>query len=216
MHNAPGRFRWRGALLPASPDRPIRDEGWQLLSVSMEGQGEFGGLRAYFLRERPTLLRLLKARLGNADDAEDVLQELWLRLSTMNSAPIAQPGGYIFRMANNMATDRHRSLSASARRESEWIETYGHAEEVEPSIESGLIASERLRQIDAAVAALPERTARIFRLYRYEDMPRRSIADMIGISVSAVEKHLQAAYRAIHGLDDAEAADPATPEKQER
>jgi RNA polymerase sigma-70 factor (ECF subfamily) len=182
----------------------------------MEGQGEFGGLRAYFLRERPTLLRLLKARLGNAEDAEDVLQELWLRLSTMNSAPIAQPGGYIFRMANNMATDRHRSLSASARRESEWIETYGQSEETAPSVEAGLLASERLRQIDAAVAALPERTARIFRLYRYEDMPRRSIADMIGISVSAVEKHLQTAYRAIHGLDDVEAAEPGTSGEQER
>jgi len=175
----------------------------------MEGRAEFGGLRAYFLRERPTLLRLLKARLGNAEDAEDVLQELWLRLSTMNSAPIAQPGGYIFRMANNLATDRHRSILASARRESEWVETYGQSGEVAPSVQAGMLASERLRQIDAAVAALPERTARIFRLYRYEDMPRRSIAERIGISVSAVEKHLQTAYRAIHQLERADEAEPA-------
>ena len=215
MHSAPEHFD-RAGRSPGCQERPIRGDGWQLLSRPMEGQGEFGGLRAYFLRERPTLLRLLKARLGNAEDAEDVLQELWLRLSTMNSAPIAQPGGYIFRMANNMATDRHRSLSASARRESEWIETYGQSEETAPSVEARLLASERLRQIDAAVAALPERTARIFRLYRYEDMPRRSIADMIGISVSAVEKHLQTAYRAIHGLDDVEAAEPGTSGEQDR
>jgi len=187
-----------------------------MVSASMEKPAEFGGLKAYFLRERPTLLRLLKARLGNAEEAEDVLQELWLRLSTMNSAPIAQPGGYIFRMANNIATDRHRSRLASARRESEWIETYGQSDEVAPSVHAGMIASERLREIDAAIAALPERTARIFRLYRYEDMPRRSIADTIGISVSAIEKHLQTAYRALHQLDGAEDAEPGTTEEREQ
>ncbi|MBW8744085.1 MAG: sigma-70 family RNA polymerase sigma factor [Sphingomonas sp.] len=186
------------------------------MAGAMEGRAEFGGLRAYFLRERPTLLRLLKARLGNPDEAEDVLQELWLRLSTMNSAPIAQPGGYIFRMANNMATDRHRSLSASVRRESEWIETYGQSDEVVPPVEAGMLASERLRQIDAAVAALPERTARIFRLYRYEDVPRRTIAELIGISVSAIEKHLQVAYRAIHALEGADDDEPGTAGEQER
>jgi RNA polymerase sigma-70 factor (ECF subfamily) len=182
----------------------------------MDGHAEFGGLRAYFLRERPTLLRLLAARIGSVENAEDVLQELWLRLSTMKSVPIAQPGGYIFRMANNIATDRHRSQMASARRESEWLETYGHSGEAAPSAQARMLASERLRQIDSAIAALPERTARIFRLYRYEDVPRRAIADMIGISVSAVEKHLQAAYRAIHRIDDRDEAEPAVAEGQER
>jgi RNA polymerase sigma-70 factor (ECF subfamily) len=185
-------------------------------TAAMERHAEFSGLRAYFLRERPKLLRLLTARIGNSEDAEDVLQELWLRLSTMKSVPIAQPGGYIFRMANNIATDRYRSSLANERRESEWVETYGQPGEVAPSIQAGMLASERLRQIDAAIAALPERTARIFRLYRYEDIPRRSIADMIGISVSAVEKHLHAAYRAIHRLDDPDDAVLPSAEEQER
>jgi RNA polymerase sigma factor (sigma-70 family) len=170
-----------------------------------DGQPDQGGLKAYLLRERPVLLRLLTARLGSAEEAEDVVQELWLRLSTMNSTPIAQPGGYLFRMASNIATDRRRSAVAGSRREQDWIETHGAADGVAPSAEAGMLASERLRQIDAVIAALPERTARIFRLYRYEEMPRRAVADLVGISVSAVEKHLQTAYRAIHGLVAADA-----------
>jgi len=170
----------------------------------MEDPQDVGGLKAYLLRERPVLLRVLAARLGSVAEAEDVVQELWLRLSTMNSAPIAQPGGYLFRMANNIATDRRRSAVASARRDQEWLETHGGADDVAPSAETRLLASERLRQVDAIVAALPERTARIFRLYRYDGVLRRAIAEQIGISVSAVEKHLQTAYRAIHGLDAAD------------
>ncbi len=158
-----------------------------------------GGLKAYFLQERPMLLRLLTARLRSAEEAEDVLQEVWLRLSDMTSAPIAQPGGYLFRIANNIATDRRRSALSRRQREQDWMDVHGDAGAT-PSAETRLLAAERLRQVDATIASLPDRTARIFRLYRYEAMPRRSIAELIGISVSAVEKHLQAAYRLLHGL----------------
>lgn len=187
--------------------------------MSTEGTDDLsdqGGLKAYLLRERTGLLRLLTARLGSAEEAEDVVQELWLRLSSMRSTPIAHPGGYLFRMANNIATDRRRSAIAGARRDQAWIETQGAAGEAAASAEAGMLASERLRQIDAIVAALPERTARIFRLYRYEDMPRRSVAELVGISVSAVEKHLQNAYRAIHGLDAADGNDHETAREQGR
>ena len=64
-----------------------------------------GGLRALFLAERPMFRRLLVARLGSADEADDVLQELWLRLDRA-SGPVAEPLGYLYRMAANLATDR--------------------------------------------------------------------------------------------------------------
>jgi len=170
----------------------------------MEGgagaRGKEAGLKAYFLRERPMLLRLLVARLGSAEEAEDVLQDVWLRLETMTSPPISQPGGYLFRMANNIAIDRRRTALSRTRREHDWAEACGGADAHVPSGEEALIVAERLREIDAAVAALPERTAHIFRLYRYDHVPRRAIAETIGISLSAVEKHLGAAYRAIHRL----------------
>ena len=45
--------------------------------------------------------------------------------------------------------------------------------------------------------ALPERTRTIFRRFRIDGEPQRLIADELGISVSAVEKHLARAYQAI-------------------
>jgi DNA-directed RNA polymerase specialized sigma24 family protein len=67
------------------------------------------GLKAVFLSERPMLLRLLTARLRDREVAEDVLQDLWVRLESAASGPVADPAAYLFRMANNLAFDRRRS-----------------------------------------------------------------------------------------------------------
>jgi RNA polymerase sigma-70 factor (ECF subfamily) len=66
-----------------------------------------------------------------------------------------------------------------------------------PSPEQALIARERLALISKALAELPERTLFVFRRYRIDGVPQREIAGEIGISLSAVEKHLQRAYRTV-------------------
>ena len=54
-----------------------------------------------------------------------------------------------------------------------------------------------LAQVEAALGEMPERTADILRRYRLEGQSQKVIAEEIGISLSAVEKHLQRAYRAL-------------------
>nr|WP_208408657.1 sigma-70 family RNA polymerase sigma factor [Sphingomonas vulcanisoli] len=144
------------------------------------------------------LLRLLAARLRDPDLAEEMLQELWIKLEAMPSGPIADPTAYLYRMANNLAFDRRRSEMRRSAREGVWLDTQDDVEHA--SAERTLIARERLDELKAALDALPERTALIFRRYRIDGVPRRDIALDEGISVSAIEKHLQRAYRAIHDI----------------
>ncbi len=155
------------------------------------------GLKAVFLSERPMLLRLLTARLRDADAAEDVLQDLWLRLEAAASGPVADPAAYLFRMANNLAFDRRRSEARRNARDGAWLDTQSEASDF-PTAEDALISRERLSALERAVARLPERTAAIFRAYRFDERSRKDIAADEGISVSAVEKHLHRAYKAIH------------------
>ena len=155
------------------------------------------GLKAVFLAERPMLLRLLTSRLRDADVAEDVLQDLWMRLESAASGPVADPAAYLFRMANNLAFDRRRSEARRNARDGAWLDTQSEASDF-PTAEDALISRERLAALEAAVARLPERTAMIFRAYRFEERSRKEIAADEGISVSAVEKHLHRAYKAIH------------------
>ncbi|TZG29559.1 sigma-70 family RNA polymerase sigma factor [Sphingomonas montanisoli] len=158
------------------------------------------------------LLRLLTARLGSRDDAEDVLQDLWLKLETLPSGPVAQPAAYLFRMANNLAFDRRRSAARHAVRDTEWLSVQSTAEEM-PTLEDDLIARQRLRQIEAAIDALPERTARVFRLFRFEGRQQKAIAAELGLSLSSVEKLLQQGYRSIHDALRKNSTAPALPRR---
>lgn len=166
------------------------------------------GLKAVFLAERAMLLRLLVARLRDKDAAEDVLQEVWLKLESLPSGPVADPAAYLYRMANNLAFDRRRSETRRQTREGAWLDLRGDTCD-QPNAEQALIARDRLQRMQAAIATLPERTALIFRRYRFDEVPRRDIAEEQGISVSAVEKHLQRAYALIQAAREETGVDIA-------
>lgn len=155
------------------------------------------GLRGIFLEQRAALLRMLTARLGNRDDAEDVLQDMWLRLDRLSDGPVAQPAAFLYRIAANLATDRRIAASRRGARESAWLETTPSAEEM-PNAERTLFARSKLRVVEGAIADMPERMATALRLFRVEGESQRVIAATLGISVSGVEKLLQRAYRQIH------------------
>ena len=155
------------------------------------------GLRAVFLAERKMLLRLLAARLGGMSEAEDALHDLWLRLESNGTGPVAQPAAYLYRMANNIAFDRRRSAARHAARDGGWLEAQPRSEEM-PGVEQALIAREQLARIEAALATLPEPAARAFRRFRFDGVPQKAIAAELGISISSLEKLLQRAYRRVH------------------
>lgn len=160
------------------------------------------GLEAVFLAHRAALQRFLRAR-GAGDLAEDLLQELWLRASSAASGPIAEPLAYLYRTANNLMIDRRRSEMRSAARDQDWNDATGGAVagiSEAPSGERVLIARETLAAAEAALKALGERTDYAFRRFRIDGASQRQIAEELGISLSAVEKHLQKAYRALADL----------------
>lgn len=159
-----------------------------------------GGLVGAFMEARPALLRYLMLRGATADEADDILQEVYLRLSTERIGPVGQPRAYLYRMTNNHFLGTRRTAGRRTRREEDWVEAHsGEEREVDerPSIEAHLIAREQLAILQQVLDGLPERTRTIFRRFRVEGEPQRRIAEEIGISVSAVEKHLARAYEAI-------------------
>lgn len=167
------------------------------------------GLAAVLLQHRSALLRFLRARAGE-EAAEDLLHELWLRMWVGESEPIADPLAYLYRAADNLVLDRHRSSTSRVRREEEWVSVVGGAPLNRASHVSGedlLMARDQIRAAEAVLVGLGERTATIFRHFRLDGRTQAQIAEEMGISISAVEKHLQRAYRALIQLRrDADAA----------
>ena len=135
-----------------------------------------------------------------ADEAEDILQDLFVKLEGLKPGPVAEPRAYLYRMAENLLYDRRRTAGWRTTREEAWVSSQlGATREADgrPSAERALIAREELKLVSEALAALPDRTLRIFRLYRLDGLRQREIADALDVSVSSVEKHLRRAYEAV-------------------
>jgi RNA polymerase sigma-70 factor (ECF subfamily) len=159
-----------------------------------------GGLQAAVLEYRSELLRFLAARRATPDEAEDLLQDLFVRVRTMDSGPIAEPRAYLYKIAANLLFDRRRSAARRSQREQIWTEVQlGDEMEIDerPSVEHEIAVRQELAIVAAAIAALPERSADILRRYRIDGAEQKAIAAALGISLSAVEKHLQRGYHAV-------------------
>ena len=74
------------------------------------------GLQAVFLANREAVLRFLRAR-GAGDEAEDILQDVWLRIARSRSGPVAAPMAYLYRTANSVMIDRYRAARQARRHE---------------------------------------------------------------------------------------------------
>jgi RNA polymerase sigma-70 factor (TIGR02957 family) len=78
--------------------------------------GKAYGGRVIFEEHRDLLFSVAYRMLGSAADAEDIVQDAWLRWSAADHAKVADPKAYLIRIVTNTAIDRLRS--ARARRES--------------------------------------------------------------------------------------------------
>lgn len=158
--------------------------------------GALQGIEGVLLANRTRVIRFLQVR-GAGDAAEDLFQDLWMRLTERQAGPIAEPLSYIMRAANNLMLDRYRSARQSDLRDKAWGET---AAMTAPSAERLLISREQLALVEQTINAAGERPARIFRRFRVDGVQQRDIAAELGISLSTVEADLRKVYAALAQL----------------
>lgn len=140
---------------------------------------------------RPVIARVKAAlkRRGRTDqDAEDILQEAWMRLHRFQQdQEVAQPEAFLMRTALNLSVDAHRARQgrgeAVALDDVVLIDTA-------PSAESILLARERVARLSVCLGRLPEKTRTIFLAHRLEGKTYPEIAREQGLSVSTIEQHV--------------------------
>lgn len=160
------------------------------------------GLAGTFASLRPEILRFLSVRCGDASDAEDLLQDLWIRLAALKTGPIANPRGYLFRMANNMALNQSRSRRRAMSRDRSWIGEQGgevtnieERPDPEPSAHETISRRQEAEILHRAIQELPPGAQRALRLHRFDGHDQLEVARIMGISLSGVEKHLASAMK---------------------
>jgi RNA polymerase sigma-70 factor (ECF subfamily) len=137
-----------------------------------------GELERAFQEHSNLVFRTAYRITGNAADAEDALQTVFLRLSRrdLSSAALENHESYLRRAAVNVALDIMRARQ-SAR--SVPIEDAPERSLTEPS---GEISREMKECIRRAVAQLPRRDAEVFTLRFFEGHSNPEIARLLGIS----------------------------------
>lgn len=142
-------------------------------------------------------MRFFLRRAASPNDAEEMVQDLFLRLlRRADFMTLENVDGYVFEAAANVARDRGRHDQARGGGRHVDIDSLS-AESDEPGAERVVAGRQRLATLLKVMNTLPPRARTIVILRRFENLTYAEIATRLGISVSAVEKHMVRAMLAL-------------------
>lgn len=162
--------------------------------------GDQRALRDLMQRHLGRTVRLAARILGSTGAAEDVAQEAFVRVwkHAGNWEDPAQAGAkfttWLYRIVLNLCIDEKRKRSFAD------IDAIPERADETPDAEANMQRREKSQRVKAALDTLPERQRAAFVLCFYEDYSNKDAADMLGISVKAIESLLVRARRSLRDL----------------
>ena len=162
--------------------------------VARAGQGDRTAAQALMVRHLPRMLTLARRMLGNSAEAEDAVQETFLKLWT--HAARWKPGKakfetWLYRVTMNECYDRLRRRTTAKLDEA--AEIADPAPTADRLLENAGIAAE----IEAALAELPERQRAAILLCHHQECGNIEAAEILAISVEALESLLARGRRTL-------------------
>jgi RNA polymerase sigma-70 factor (ECF subfamily) len=183
-----GEDTWKEKPLQAVNPSPTSTSGGQLPPPAARSrQDSRAELEAIFQAHQQTVLKAAYRITGNATDAEDVLQTVFLRLMRHKQAPgpVDELAPYLHRAAVNAALDTLRS-----RRRARSVPMFEGddpaATDPRPSPYKEQQGREMRDGLRRAMASLSPRAAEVFALRFIEGYGNKEIAGMLGTSQTAI------------------------------
>jgi RNA polymerase sigma-70 factor (ECF subfamily) len=166
--------------------QPHRDEPSPLLRV--------------YLAKREDLKRYFALRLRSTEAAEDLVQDIYLKINATPAADIGNPAAFLYRVGANLMLDRMKAARRSVARDGGWrratvVSIGGEDVADAPAADDAAAARQRLERIVAALNDLSPAARRAFRLHKFEGLSHAETATEMGVSKSSVEKYISAALK---------------------
>jgi len=142
--------------------------------------------------EKAPVLRGFFSRRGAHDEAEDLVQETYLRLLRAHHAQgeaITNPEAYLFTVALNLAREQavRRQRAPLSMDEFEAVAQQLAAED---SVEDAAARTQRGQRLQALLATLPERTRAVLVMQYRDGLSYKQIGERMGVSPHMVKKHV--------------------------
>ncbi|MGE4399661.1 MAG: RNA polymerase sigma factor [Campylobacterales bacterium] len=135
------------------------------------------------------LLGYFSKILYDRDRAQDVVQEAYLKVAALGvkAECIEEPRAFLYKTAHNIVIDEWRKNKNNAKEiiEEANIEACPSEEPLEQ-----VMSNDRMSILQNTIDSLPDRCREAFVLHKFEGYSHREVAEMMGISVNAVEKHI--------------------------
>ena len=176
---------------PAHTDENSRD----ILLMERIAAGDHHAFRELVLRHQNAIVGTVAKMLGNASEAEDIAQQVFLRIwrHAKRYRPEAKFTTYLFTITRNLVFNesrrkKRRNEVSSDEREENSNASVPADPNKQPDAE--ILQQELRNAVDKAIAGLPEPQRMAVILRRYEQMPYEEIAKVLELSVSAVKSLL--------------------------
>lgn len=190
--------RNKGAARMTDTARPLTQPGIDAQDddalLARFAAGDQSAARLLTERHLGRVLALATRMLRDTAEAEDVAQEAMMR--AWRNAPKWEPGRakfstWLHKVALNLCYDRLRKRKSAA------LDDVAEPVDDRASAQEGLEADERLMMLKNAIAALPERQRAAIQLRHFEERGNDETAEILGVSVEAVESLLSRGRRAL-------------------
>jgi RNA polymerase sigma-70 factor (ECF subfamily) len=152
-----------------------------------------------FEQHQPWLRRVLRCRIGNRHEVDDLMQEIALAVFRQNAKPIdaGRIAPWLYRLAVRQAINFHRREGRKS--------TPKPTAELEVVDRAGdpldwLLASEMRTAMQAAISRLPIRDREILMLKYTEDWSYRQLASHLGVQEKTIEYRLLKARQRLRSL----------------
>ena len=148
----------------------------------------------YYAQHRGEIVDFIAVRLTDADEAEDMVQDLFLRLLRGHQliTPVTLPC-LVYTLARHSIADYYRRRRVREEFERYLIKNTDSIEEMESIISARLL----MERMERTLARLPEACGRIYRLHIYDGLKVSDIAQQLALPYKQVENRLGQARKAV-------------------
>lgn len=151
-------------------------------------------LRQSLIARYGQLRQRLERKIGCREDADDALQETWIRLESLaDGAVIKNDSAYLLRMATNIAIDTYKRKSALL--DSTDLEELAHLADPAHNTVSQVMARLELQRVFDLLQDMPERQRDMLMASRVEGLSYVQIGQLYGVSSTIVGKEIHRALR---------------------